>query len=236
MRIGILPALFLTAALLSGIHANSQETLNSVDGAGRKQGAWKKTDSAGHIIYTGKFIDNMPVDTFCYYYPDGKLKTVSVFSGKGRKVRSESFFRNGKPMAKGNYLDEKKDSIWQFFSEYDGALLSEENYRSGMKDGTSKIFFPAGGISEIITWKNDVRDGLWETYYSDGKVKMKGGYTGGDKSGPFIFYYNEGTPMITGDYLEGHQHGVWIYYSGKGEVVRTEKYDKGILLDKTPKE
>jgi antitoxin component YwqK of YwqJK toxin-antitoxin module len=236
MRNRLPTALFLTASLLSALYASPQETLNRLDAAGRKQGPWKKTDTAGHVVYTGRFRDNIPVDTFRYYYSEGNLKTVSVFSEHGSKVRSESYFKNGKPMAKGIYLNEKKDSVWQFFSDYDGALLSEENYRNGLKDGTAKIFFQQGGVSETITWKNDVRDGLWETFYSDGKIKMKGGYANGDKSGPFIFYYNSGTTMITGDYLEGHQHGNWVYYSDKGEVVRTEKYDRGILLDKTPKD
>jgi antitoxin component YwqK of YwqJK toxin-antitoxin module len=151
-------------------------------------------------------------------------------------VRSESYYKNGKPMARGIYIDEKKDSTWQFFSEYDGILLSEEKYIGGVKNGISKIYFPSGSISEIINWKDDLKDGPWETYYTDGKLKMKGAFRNGDKEGPFVFYYNSGKVMIAGDYLEGHQHGTWNYYSDKGEIVKTEKYDKGILLDKSPKE
>jgi antitoxin component YwqK of YwqJK toxin-antitoxin module len=232
------PVIFVLFLLLSTSFSRicAQESMNRVDEKGRKQGFWRKTDTAGNKIYEGKFRDNIPYDTFRYFYPGANLKTLSVFSESGRKVRSESFFKNGQPMAKGIYLDEKKDSTWQFFSEYDGARLSEENYTNGLKDGTSKIYFPGGGISEIITWKNDKKEGLWETYFTDGKIKMKGSCVNGEKSGPFVFYYNSGKVMITGEYLEGHQHGTWTYYSVNGEEVVREKYDKGILLDKTPKD
>ena len=237
MRTRVIPVLIFLAVFLSFLNAAAQQKpANFTDASGKKQGAWCKVDSAGHKIYEGQFRDNIPYDTFRYYYPDGKIKTLSVFSDNGRKVRSVSYFKNGKVMAKGNYLGEKKDSTWQFFSEYDGVKVSEEKYRNGLKEGVSTIFFPEGGVSETITWTNDLRNGLWETWYTDGKIKMKGAYKNGDKSGSFIFYYNSGKVMITGDYLEGHQHGTWLYFSDKGEVIRTETYDKGILLDKTPKE
>jgi antitoxin component YwqK of YwqJK toxin-antitoxin module len=236
MRTRAISLLILPVLLWMCLPGNAQEQINRVDAKGMKQGGWKKYDTAGNMLYAGQFRDDIPVDTFRYFYPGGKLKTISVFSENGHRVKSVSYFRNGQPMAKGIYMDEKKDSIWQFFSEYDGTLISEENYRTGKKDGVSKIFFPGGGISETISWKNDVRDGLWEIFYSDGKVKMKGANSNGDKSGPFVFYYATGKVMIAGEYLEGHQHGTWNYYSGTGEIVKTEIYDKGILLDKIPKD
>ena len=221
--------IFLAVACEATLQA--QESVNRIDGQGRKQGFWRKADSAGRVVYEGTFRDNIPTDTFRYYYPDGKLKTLSVFSDQGKRVRSVSYFKNGKPMAKGNYLDERKDSTWQFFSEYDGVLVSEEFYRNGKKHGLSRIFFPDGRVSEVITWADDIRDGPWETWFTDGKIKMRGAWKAGEKSGPFVFYYNSGKVMITGDYLEGHQHGTWSYYSDKGEVIRTENYDKGVRLD-----
>jgi len=232
------PVILLFFLFLSAIPfpAGAQESLNRLDDMGRKQGPWVKLDTAGNKVYAGQFRDNIPYDTFRYYYPGGKLKTLSVFSENGRKVRSESYFKNGKPMAKGIYVDEKKDSTWRFFSEYDGVLLSDENYKSGLKNGTSRIYFPSGSISEIINWKEDRKEGPWETYYTDGKLKMKGACRNGEKEGPYVFYYNSGKVMIAGDYLEGHQHGTWNYYSDNGEILKTEKYDKGILLDKSPKE
>lgn len=230
----VIKALFFSCMVLMCLPAIAQVPVNQTDAAEKKQGIWRKTDSAGHLIYAGQFRDNVPVDTFRYYYPDGKIKTLSVFSGNGHQALSSSWYENGRPMAKGMYRDEKRDSLWQFFSDYDGALLSEENYKSGIKQGLSRTFYPQGGVSETINWKDGMKDGASESFFSDGKVKMRTMYKNGEKSGPFSSYYYTGTPMITGGYLDGHQHGVWKYFSEKGEVVRTETYDQGVLLSKTP--
>ena len=235
MHTSISRILFFLLILLASPAAESQEILNRTDPEGRKEGMWKKTDSAGRLIYTGRFSAGIPVDTFRYHYPDGKLKTLSVFSDHGRQVKSVSWYRNGRLMAIGNYLNEKKDGRWQFFSESDTVKVSEENYAGGLKDGVSTVFFQDGTISETVTWKLDVRNGDWTIFYTDGRIKMKGSYLEGEKSGPFNFYFPSGKVMMTGEYLLGHQHGVWKYYDEEGAVVKTETYDHGILVDHTPK-
>ncbi len=208
----------------------AQDTINRTDSQGRRQGFWRKTDTAGKAVYEGRFINGVPDGEFRYFYPDGRLKTVSVVSDHGKRARTVSYFRNGKKMAAGNYLNEKKDSTWQFFNEYDGSLVSEEKYRLGIVEGTSKIFYPSGGISETFYYKNGIRSGLWEQYYLDGKLKLRGAFLNGEKSGAFKTFYSSGNVMISGQYINGHQDGNWTYYNEKGSVTKTEVYAKGILL------
>jgi antitoxin component YwqK of YwqJK toxin-antitoxin module len=208
--------------------------VNVSDSKGHKQGYWRKLDTAGRLIYEGRFKDGVPAGEFRYYYPDGKLKTVSQVSGQGRRAVTVSYFPNGKKMAAGNYLDEKKDSTWQFFSESNGTIVSMEPYRAGLIDGISKVFFPEGGLSEINGYKNSIKDGPWEQYYLDGKLKLRGTYKAGEKEGVFKTFYNSGQPMITGQYSLGHQDGTWTYLDEKGTVTKKEIYDKGILLSVTP--
>jgi antitoxin component YwqK of YwqJK toxin-antitoxin module len=228
--------LFFVLALLCPILLSAQDTLNRSDPQGRKTGFWRKTDNTGLKVYEGRFEAGVPAGEFRYFYPDGKVKTVSFFSDGGRRARTVSYFKNGNMMARGNYLDEKKDSTWQFFSETDGSLRSEENYLAGLKEGVSKIFLSGNVLSETFTWKGGVQEGSWTLYYSDGKFKARGAYRNGDKDGHFTFYFATGQTMITGSYLEGHQDGKWTYFSEKGEVVKWETYEKGVLLDKWPKE
>ena len=207
-----------------------QDTLNITDLNGRKQGFWRKHDTAGNIVYEGHFKDGFPVGEFRYYYPSGKLKTVSNLSNKGKRAVTVSYFPNGKKMASGIYLNEKKDSTWQFFSESNGTLVSEEHYKAGVIEGISYIFYPEGGLSEMHYYKNGIRDGLWEQYYMDGKLKLRGAYKAGEKQGLFKTLYNSGQVMFTGQYISGHQDGTWIYYNEKGSISKKEIYNKGILL------
>ena len=213
---------------------SGQDTVNVTDGKGHRQGFWQKFDTAGHVIYTGHFRDGIPVGEFRYYYPAGKLKTVSILSNQGKKAVTTSYFKNGRKMASGNYLNEKKDSIWQFFSEFDTAMVSQETYIAGLINGPSKVFFPEGGLSELYTYKNGIKDGLWEEYYPGGQLKLHGTYLAGDKTGRFQFFYDSGKPMVAGQYSKGHKDGTWTYYGEKGDVSKKEFYNLGKLVKVDP--
>jgi len=204
--------------------------MNMINSRGNKHGFWRKVDSAGKVIYEGRFKDGIPFGEFRYYYNDGKLKTVSIVSGNGKRAVTVSYFRNGMKMAAGNYLDEKKDSTWQFFSESNGTIVSQEIYKSGRIDGLSKVFYPEGGLSELHFYKNGVKDGLWEQYYLDGKLKLRAAYKAGEKHGLFKTFYNSGKPMIEGQYVQGHQDGTWVYFTEQGKVSKTEVYERGALV------
>jgi len=209
--------------LISFILTFGQDTLNRTDTRGHKQGFWKKTDTSGKKIYEGRFKDGIPYGSFCYFYPDGKIKTESFISEGGKRARTVSFYSNGKKMAAGNYLNEKKDSIWQFFSETEGSMVSEEIYQLGAKDGVSKTYFPEGGLAEILTWKNGIKSGQWEQYYSDGKIKFRGSYLDNEKTGTIQAFYMSGKIMFIGQYANGHPVGQWIYYDEKGNLKKKEE-------------
>ncbi len=210
--------------------AFAQDTLNVTDKTGRKQGVWRKKNSAGQLVYEGHFKDGLPLGEFRYYYPDGKLKTVSVISNQGKRAVTTSWFPNGKKMATGIYRDEKKDSTWQFFSESNGTLVSEENYKDGLTDGISKVFYPDGQLSEIHHLRSGVKDGPWEQYYLDGKIKLRATYKAGEKDGLFKTFYSSGQVMMAGQYISGLQDGTWMYYGEMGAVTKKEIYNKGILV------
>jgi antitoxin component YwqK of YwqJK toxin-antitoxin module len=204
--------------------------MNQIDALGRKQGFWRKTDSLGAKVYEGTFKDDRPQGTFTYYYVDGKVKTISRFSEDGRKTRSVSYFKNGRMMARGNYINMKKDSIWLFYSENDTCLVSREPYSDGQLQGIATTYYPDGKIAEQIEYRNGIKDGLWEQFFTTGKLKLKGAYSNGENIGPFIVYFPGGQIMMTGTYAEGHQDGEWRYYEESGKMVRQETYQLGKLV------
>ncbi|MEI6174007.1 MAG: toxin-antitoxin system YwqK family antitoxin [Bacteroidota bacterium] len=208
----------------------SQDTLNITDSQGRKQGFWRKVDSLGRPIYEGRFKDGFPGGEFRYFYPDGKLKTVSVILNQGKKARTVSYFPNGRKMAAGVYLNEKKDSTWQFFSESNGTLVSEQSFQAGLANGPSKVFYPDGGLSEIRNFRNGIMEGIWEQYYLEGKLKLHATYKAGEKQGSFQTFYSSGKIMISGQYDAGHQDGPWVYYNENGSISKKEIYAKGNLI------
>jgi len=208
----------------------SQDTVNRTDAAGRKNGIWRKVDKDGHKIYDGQFTNGVPSGVFRYYYSDGNLKAISVLSEDGKIARTQSFARSGRKIAGGNYRDEKKDSTWSYYSDYDGVLLSEESYAGGVKEGVSRTFFPNGSVAELITYKNGKKEGEWIQYYDDGMLKFRGAYINDEKDGPFIGYFPGGKVNLSGAYKAGHKDGTWTFYEENGDVMRSEKYSEGALI------
>jgi len=219
--------LFPVTISISGF---AQDTINRKDASGRKQGYWTKVDSAGRKIYDGHFKDNIPSGTFTYYYPEGDIKAVSVFSEDGKSAKTTTYFRGGKKNAEGVFLNEKREGLWRFFSEFDEALVSEEFYIEGKKNGVAKTFFPGKGVLEVITWKNGIREGLWEQYFDDGTIKLRCSYKNDMKEGPITVYYPNGQKFNTGEYLNGYPDGTWLTYDLDGKLLGTDVYDHGVLV------
>jgi antitoxin component YwqK of YwqJK toxin-antitoxin module len=216
--------------LASSVLCFAQDTVNQTDPRGRKQGFWTRSGKEGNRIYDGWFLDDIPVGKFTYYYPNGMIRTVSWMSDGGTVARTTSWFPNGKLMARGNYLHEKRDSIWQFFSELDGSLVSEENYCNGVKNGAEKLYYPGKGLAEVVGWKEGKKEGPWKQFYDDGTLKLDGTYHMDEKEGILRTYYVSGQLLSTGQYVNGHQDGLWIYYDNTGKVTLKEQYEKGLLL------
>ncbi|MBE0649047.1 MAG: toxin-antitoxin system YwqK family antitoxin [Bacteroidales bacterium] len=226
----MLRAILVSVCFISSAASFSQDTVNQVDSQGRKQGFWRKMDKDNLRVYEGQFRDDIPYGKFTYFYQNSKIRTVSLISEEGRTASTTSWFPNSKLMAKGRYIDQKRDSLWQFFSEYDGSLVSEEFYAEGVKHGPEKIFYPGKGISEIIPWVDGVKEGIWEQFYDDGAPKLTGAFKNGEKDGPLKTFFINGKLLVSGFYTNGHQDSTWIYYDDKGSVTLKEYYDDGILL------
>jgi len=221
--------IFLTF-LLATLTINAQDTINSMDAQGKKQGHWVKKDKEGKKIYDGQFTNDIPYGTFKYYYPEGELKAISVLSDNGKRSWTITYFKNGKMMAEGLYINEKRDSIWKFYSEFDKVVVSEEFYKNGKKDGISKTFYPDGVVAERSTWKNGVRSGPWEQFYTDGKLKLKCSFLDDQKDGPLLTYHMSGKIWLSGQYIRGDADGTWIYMTDKGETEKKEYFNKGRLV------
>jgi len=227
--------LLLFFALLINLWIYGQDSINRTNASGRKQGVWRKVDKDGHKLYEGQFKDGLPCGMFRYYYPDGKLKTVSVLSDAGNTARTVSYAGNGRKIAEGNYRNEKKDSIWIYYSDYDGVLLSEESYASGLKNGSSKTFYSSGNVAELIIYIGGRKNGEWIQYYDDGKLKFKGGYLNDEKEGAFTAYYPSGKINISGSYKTGHKDGKWTIYEEDGKIINSDNFSEGALIKEQQK-
>ncbi|MBK7964025.1 MAG: hypothetical protein IPK10_01010 [Bacteroidetes bacterium] len=115
------------------------DTINCVDMKGQKQGVWKKYYRNDTLCSVTIFKNNKPSDVSKTWYESGKLKAEVVFAKDQIHGKGVSYYESGHIMAKGNYIDLKKDSIWLYYGEND-SLKSIELYSKGVATGTWKVF------------------------------------------------------------------------------------------------
>ncbi|PLX13652.1 MAG: hypothetical protein C0598_03170 [Marinilabiliales bacterium] len=203
------------------------QNINQTDANGQKQGIWTKTYSNGVPRYEGKFKNNHPIGEFKYYYESGNLKAVTVFSSDGIVARTKTYHENNLPMAEGKYIKQKRDSIWLFYSDVDGELLSSETYRKGVLNGTTKTYYPkTGNVAEKIEYVKGIKQGPYRKYFPEGEIMTEGIYVNDNLDGDFTLYHPNGKIQIKGKYKDGRQVGNWEYFDENGNPLNEEDFKK----------
>ena len=209
---------------------------NHTDARGLRQGKWTGTYSNGSVRYRGQFRDGKPYGTFTYYYPAGMQKAKMTYTDKGKSAYVRSFHLNGKPMAEGKFIGHKKDSTWNYYSDVDGKRVLVENYKAGVKQGPTIVFYPSTGKpSKLTDYKNGHKNGRWIRYFPDGKISTSGTYVNDTLQGPFLVYDINGKLLMKGQYKNALQEGSWITYDSLGVIRKEEVYHNGLPVKKVEK-
>lgn len=202
---------------------------NTTDAKGMKQGAWKKKDDQGMVIYVGQFKDDKPYGQFTYFDTEGRKMTQMNFLNGGAVAYAKMYYIDGKLQAEGKYVSQQKDSLWRFYN-VDGLFLSEENWVKGKKEGKSVVYHPGTKQAASITiFKNGLEEGPYVEYYLDGQKKMEATYVSGNMEGTATWYYADGRINIIGAFQHAVKHGKWTYYTADGKIKGTETWNLGKL-------
>lgn len=73
-------------------------------------------------------------------YQKGKIKSNTLFSNGGRTALFSSFDKDGRPIEKGNYIDNKKDGEWFKYDE-NGKIARKKIYNNGVEQA-EEIYYP----------------------------------------------------------------------------------------------
>ena len=204
---------------------------NSIDKQGRKQGRWIKTDKQGHKIFEGTFKDGHETGVFEYYYSDGTVRLRNTFEGTdGKRCMHEAYDEKGRLVAKGGYCMKNRDGHWEFFAE-DGRLIKQADYKMGVKEGMQVIFERNGDTAEVLTWKDNKKNGRWWKRTGT-KAFLKGNYKDGALDGRLEEYGESGLLTHECTYSRGSKDGHSIYYENGLKSI-DETWQKGFFVDRT---
>ncbi len=221
-------------AIISFLAVSAMATCqNLTDQQGRKQGPWVKKYQNGNVEYEGTFTDNHPVGEFKRYYEDKSLKSVLIYSEDGTEVNATLFHPNGLTASRGEYINQKKEGKWDFYSSsVKDYLICEEVYSKNLRNGLSVKFYPDGSVAEKINYVNDLKDGEWTQYYENGKLLLKTTYSANKLTGKFDVWNNEGKPQISGFYKANLRDSTWRFFKKNGSLRYVLNYIEGVTKDR----
>ena len=127
---------FISFFILAGLSAQDP-ALNKYDREGKKTGVWETYYENGKTKSHGAFKQGHPVGILLKYYPGGVLQANMNFDESGRISYVKLYYETGSLAAEGKYIDQKKDSVWNYFSAYDSQKVSSEKFNMGKKQGDS---------------------------------------------------------------------------------------------------
>ena len=223
------------------LESKSDTIINQVDENGLKQGAWITYYDNGGKKYEGTFKNDKPIGTFTRYYPNRQVQSVMEFEEDGKSAFARIYYNNGNLAAEGKYIDRLKDSEWKYYSFYNQSLTYSENYKLGVKEGVSTVYFSNGKVSETIFFQNNEKNGVWAQYFDSGRLYLKGKFKNGKLNGEYIQYHTNGITHIKGMWVEDRRDGEWLLYGEDGKQVVKFDFVMGIAsnqdeLDKIQEE
>ena len=203
---------------------------NKTDEQGKKQGEWSKTYENGKTRYRGTFKDDKPTGKFYYWYATGEPQTVLTYSVNGHVAHCITYGPDGKPSARGKYVDQLKDSTWIFY-DYEGRVRSKNNYNEGLLEGEQVTYNYKGKLMEVVNYHDDKKHGKQTQFYNNGKVKLESNWKDGYPAGKITYYLETGGFEMRGQYKLGKKNGWWRYYDGKGKEEKKVYFRYGKKLE-----
>ncbi len=177
------------------------------------------------MIFAAIFICNAAYSQYKTYRIGPRGDTLNAIDNGGMKqgkwvvhvdpLRGEDGYEE-----EGIFVNDKREGLWRKYT-LQGDLIAVENYKYGGKDGLCQYFAPLGGTL--------IREEHWHAYNPDAPYDT-------------IAIYGTGNDEIVGyKIVKAEQYSVkdgdWTYYDeNTGMVVRTEKYDRGHLLNQPQKD
>ena len=110
----------------------------------------------------------------------------------------------------------------------DAAKVEEGDYKDNMKQGVWITYYPSGAIKSKITFKDNRPEGPATTYYENGNIEEQGNWSNNRWTGPYIYKYENGQTQHEFTYNEnGKRAGEQKYYYPNGKLMIDGNWTEG---------
>lgn len=106
-------------------------------------------------------------------------------------------------------------------------LVEEGNYINNRKEGIWKSYYPNGKKKNEITYVNGRANGLSKFYYKSGLLSEEGNWVNGKWDGSYKFYYENGQMSYDWKYNNGKREGEQKYFHDNGNKMYEGNWKDG---------
>lgn len=92
-------------------------------------------------------------------------------------------------------------------------------------DGPMKVIGAGGVLQMEGNMKAGKRDGVWTSFFANGRERSRSEYRDGKLQGIATVYRENGALYYTGQYRNDKEVGQWRFYDDQGNLLRTVEYD-----------
>lgn len=156
------------------------------------------------------------------FYEDGKLKQEKYEKDGQEYGLYTAFNKDGVLVMSVEYSEGEYNGDYQYFFD-DGRLKELTTYSEGKKEGPALGYYSNEGhpLEYSGSYKNNERDGKWETYTVEGTRKSIMNYNEGVFDGEYKTFATGNTQSssihVFGQYSNGNRTGEWLYgYNNEG--------------------
>lgn len=194
--------------------------------SGKETGEWKNYWDNGKLKNVSTFSDGKLNGQWYSYLPEGKLSIEGKYKNGFKIGPWMDYFASGQPRELKTYKiikttskinkDGKKSKVnysselngkFQAYSDLDGKIMEEGNYKKGNKVGTWTAYHPGGRLKAVVSnYKNGKLEGTLSTFDKRGKI------------------------ISACDYKDGLKHGTFKLYDKKGKVTSEKRFSEGMLI------
>lgn len=229
---------------------------------GTTHGDYKVYSPAGWLLEEGKFVEGNKEGLWKYYsIEDGKLLREVEMRADERNGKYSVYYKNGEVYQERYYKDDLREGVMRVYAP-DKTLMIELNYKQGVllsysyqgtngkmvapivvKNDTGNIvaYYASGKKSYEFTLKNGDFDGIYNVYFTNGKICEQNDYVEGLTTKQGLRNHTNGQKSMEGSYVNGYENGAFKWYHDNGKVACELTYASGILhgpakyFDKTGK-
>jgi uncharacterized protein len=191
-----------------------------IDEAGNQQGAWTEYHPSGQVKAKGVYDNGVKIGEWIFYHPNGKVEQKGKYDKKGKPQGMwQWFYDTGNLLREENYLNGKREGTLTEWSD-SGKVMTKGEYIDGIKE--DKWIYEIQDYREQGVYKNDQKDGPWESYYVDNnQLRFTGKFVEGLPDSKHTFYFHDGRVSEQGKYIMGNKDGKWEYYNPDGTLLLT---------------